>query len=182
MDLPRVVGIDLSKTLTGLADSSGRVARVHSQGSVADPLASKVARLRDIAARVAAFVDHRGEDGPELADLVVIEGPSYGSIAGQQHDLGGLWYATVGQIIDDVPVVVVTPGQRAKYATGTTAKKELVLLAAVRRYEPLGWTITDNNVADAVILMAMGRRLLGHPIEPSLPKTHLAALDKVRLP
>lgn len=181
-DGPRVVGIDLSIASTGLADSSGRTARVHSQGHIHDPLATKVARHRDIADRILAFVDYVGDDGPELADLVVIEGPSYGSIAGQQHNLGGLWWRVVDRIVDDVPVVVIEPSKRAKYATGTTAKKEAVTIAALRRYEPLGWHVTGNDIADAVVLMAMGRRLLGHPIERSLPVTHLAALKGVALP
>lgn len=80
-----------------------------------------------------------------------------------------------------MPLLVVTPAQLKTYATGKgNASKDAVLAAAVKRYP--AWDITGNDVADAVVLMAIGSRLLGHPIEASLPQTHLRALDKLALP
>lgn len=77
------------------------------------------------------------------------------------------------------PIVIITPSQRAKYATGKgNASKDAVLLAVARRYPTV--EVTDNNEADALVLAAMIARLAGRPIETSLPQTHLDALAKVR--
>jgi crossover junction endodeoxyribonuclease RuvC len=76
---------------------------------------------------------------------------------------------------------VVPPATLKTYATGKgNASKDAVLAAVVKRYP--GWAVTGNDVADAVVLMAMGARLLGHPLESSLPQSHLRALDKLTLP
>lgn len=45
----------------------------------------------------------------------------------------------------------------------------------------LSLTSTGNDEADALVLAAMAHRHLGHPID-ELPKTHLAAMDKIRWP
>ena len=75
----------------------------------------------------------------------------------------------------------VPPSCRAKYATGKgNAGKDEVLLAASRRYPHA--PIVGNDDADAVVLAAIGARLLGEPVEDSLPKTHLDALAKLTLP
>jgi len=72
------------------------------------------------------------------------------------------------------------PKVRAIYATGKALDKDQVLAAVVRRYPnvPIG----NNNEADALILAAMGARKLGHPYEPSLPQTHLRAMDGAEWP
>lgn len=185
---PRVVGIDLSLQSTGLADSHGNTLR-----SVTKPtngLPAELARLRLIVGVVSQFVDlHHSDDTYSLADLVVIEGPSFASTGGMQHTRGGLWWMTVdavsrmgdGMLPQSLPTLVVTPSQRMMYATGKgQASKDLVLAAAIKRYGDL-FDITSNDTADAVILVAIGMRMLGHPID-DLPKTHLRALTKLALP
>ena len=78
-------------------------------------------------------------------------------------------------------MLVVPASSRAKYATGRgNAGKDEVLLAVSRRYPHA--PIVNNDQADAVALAAMGARLLGEPIEDSLPKTHLDALAKLAAP
>lgn len=71
-----------------------------------------------------------------------------------------------------------------KYATGKgggkDAGKDAVLAAAIRTYPHLD--ITGNDIADAVIFLAIGRRLTGQPMEASLPKARLDALAKIELP
>ena len=80
-----------------------------------------------------------------------------------------------------VEVLPVPPAVRAKYATGKgNAGKDEVLLAASRRYPHA--PIVGNDDADAVVLAAIGARMLGEPIEDSLPKTHLDALARLSLP
>ena len=79
------------------------------------------------------------------------------------------------------PILTVPPPTRAMFATGRgNAGKDEVLAAAIRRYP--AWGIAGNDIADATVLAAIGARLLGHPLEESLPQTHLRALNKLALP
>ena len=73
------------------------------------------------------------------------------------------------------------PTSRATYATGKdNAGKDAVLAAVVRRYPDVD--VTGNDEADALVMAAMGARLLGHPLEDSLPQSHLRALAGLELP
>ncbi len=148
--------------------------RIQSKGAKDATLAERQDRLNQITEQVITHVDG--------ADLIIIEGPSYGSNTGSQHDRSGLWWLIVDNLIDHGhPVVEVSPHQRQMYATGRgNASKDQVLAAAIKRY-PL-WDITGNDIADAVILTAIGARAIGRPIEDSLPQTHLRAMDKLRIP
>lgn len=179
---PRVVGIDLSLQSTGLADSHGNTLRVRTKAT-GGTLTADIDRLNRIAQSVADFVDLRDETVGtyNMADLVVVEGPSLGSTSGQQHTRGGLWWMAVDRIMRvEGDVIVVPPTTRAMYATGKgNAGKDEVLAAAIKRYPT--FDITGNDVGDAVILAAIGMRMLGHPID-DLPKTHLRALTKLALP
>lgn len=183
MTFTRVVGIDLSLTSTGLAEvtwdsnlgASISVQRIQSKGAAAASLADRARRLRLLANGVTEWAGG--------ADLAVIEGPSFGQARqGGQHDRAGLWWLVVDclRVDYDVTVVEVPPSVRAKYATGAgNAAKDAVLAAAVKRYP--NTDITGNDVADAVILAAMGARHLGQPAD-SLPQIHLQAMAKVHWP
>lgn len=175
-----IVGLDLSLTSTGIAlimTGDGReyreVRRIESTGRTGASLYQRHARLDLIAADVVASCN--------IADLVVIEGPSYGSQTGSQHDRSGLWWLVVDRLRNDsLRVVEVPPSCRMKYATGKgNARKDVVLAAVVRRYPRID--VTGNDEADALVLAAMGARWLGHPID-DLPQTHLAAMAKVHWP
>lgn len=179
-----VAGIDASLASTGIA-----VATL--TDGMLEPLTRKVvttghngATVLQRAARLDRITGHILDTVPAAAALVVIEGPSYASpkeVAGQRHDRSGLWWQVVHALLAaDLPVTEVAPTSRAKYATGSgAAGKDAVLAAAVKRYP--AWDITGNDVADAVIVAAMGCRHLGHPID-SLPQVHLAAMTKVHWP
>ena len=186
MTAPRVVGADLSLTSTGLADSRGRTGRVRTKPS--SDLPATVRRLASISREVhtfATFTEDVGVDGakyaPDLAALVVVEGPSFASTGGQQHTRGGLWWSVVDALHwTDLPILVVPPSTLKTYACGRgNAGKDEVLAAVVKRYP--AWDVTGNDIADAVVLAAIGARLLDHPID-DLPKSHLRALAKVTLP
>lgn len=178
-----VVGIDPSLTSLGLAAvSDGSIVatkRVRSAGHNGDTLAQRYARQEKIVGEVLAFLNqHRPV-------LVVIEGPSYGSRNGHPHDRSGLWWAIVsvalrGSMVANqkVAVVEVPPNNRMKYATGHgRVEKDVVLAQVIWRYPEA--EITGNDVADAVVLAAMGSRSLGMAVEGDLPLTHLAAMNKV---
>lgn len=172
-----IVGIDPSLTSLGLAAiMDGAIvstATVTSKGHTTDTLVQRAARQLSILEKVMTFVnDYR-------PDLVVIEGPSFGSVNGHPHDRSGLWWGMVSRLLQDYYLVVeIPPSCRMKYATGKgQAKKDIVLAAVIKRYPDAD--ITGNDVADATILAAMGSRNLGVPVEESLPLTHLAGMDKV---
>lgn len=172
----RVVGLDLSLTATGIANLRGRSALLHRLGSqpAGGRWPDRHARLEALAEDVIDLV------GPRPA-LVVLEAPAYGSKTGQVHDRAGYWWSVYGRLRGhEVPVLVVAPAKRAKYATGRgTAGKDEVLAAVVRRY---GWAeVGNNDHADALVLAAMGARLLGEPVEEWLPQAHLAAMDGLSL-
>lgn len=185
--MSHILGVDFSLTSTGIATihtGDGRehhiVDRIKSTGSKTATLTERNKRLTQLACAVHS-VAHTIDGEP--ADLVVIEGPSFGQARqGGQHDRAGLWWLAVSYLIDaGLPVAEVAPASRAKYATGKgNAAKDAVLAAVVRRYPDVD--VTGNDEADALILAAMGARHLGHPIEAALPQQHLVAMDAVRWP
>lgn len=193
-----VVGLDLSLTSTGVAriDTDAETVKLDTvtskpaknlgrHGGVLPPtLDQRHGRLHNLRREIGLCAHD--------ADLIVVEGPSYGSKTGQQHDRSGLWWLVVDWLSNEpgnggwgISVVEVPPANRIKYATGKgRADKDAVLAAVIRRYPDV--VVGGNDEADALVLAAMGARHLGHPIEPSqpgcvrgLPLTHLAAMDHV---
>jgi hypothetical protein len=182
---PRVVGLDLSLSATGIASNLGWVHTVASEPppTPRDPRTGKPTpatldqrreRLAAIAVEVISMCTS--------ADLVVIEGPSYASSGSGTWDRAGLWWLVVhGLLAQQHTVALVPPSNRMKYATGKgRIAKEAVFAAVIRRYPDV--EVSNNNEADAWVLAAMGARSLGHPVEQSLPLAHLEAMDKVTWP
>lgn len=180
MTAPRVVGLDLSLTSTGVAcvtrgDGLGhdvQVRRVLSKPTAHPSLADRSRRLRRLAGETTALCAG--------AALIVVEGPAYASTSGAAHDRAGYWWLVVGRLTGaGLNVVEVPPASVKTYATGKgNAGKDDVLTAAVRRYPHVEFA--GNDEADALVLAAMGARFAGFPIEDALPQTHLRALEKVQ--
>lgn len=173
---PRVIGLDLSLTSTGLAfirpAAPAGVQTLKSKGAKDATLAERALRLHNLARDIilAALT----------ADVVVIEQPAYNQTGGSHHDRSGLWWLVADALSDEeLRLVEVTPQAVKKYATGKgNASKDEVLAAVVRRYPDV--EVGNNNEADALVLAAIGARLAGYPIEESMPLAHLDALSKVR--
>ncbi len=174
---PRVVAIDLSLTGTGLAfpgpggtvivatvgekDTSPSVEQFFSR---VDRLTRKITTTTQLCA----------------GDTVIIEGLSLHSKSSSLDRIFASWWLVVKQLIavTGTAPVVVTPQQRAQYATGKgSSSKDAVLLAVAKRYPEVD--ITNNNEADALVLYAMAQRQLGQPLETSLPLTHLKVMANV---
>jgi crossover junction endodeoxyribonuclease RuvC len=159
-----VVGLDLSLTGTGVAhidDGGMHTTLITSKGKLADSLQMRASRLAVIKERIANLI-------PERA-LVIIEQPAYSQTGGSHHDRSGLWWLVVDYLAAFNQVVEVAPGTLKKFATGKgNAGKDEMLAAAIRRYPEA--EVTNNNVADAVHLAAMGARYLGHPQEADTVK------------
>jgi Holliday junction resolvasome RuvABC endonuclease subunit len=187
-----VLGVDPSLTSTGLAEfflEPGELPElsfcaVKSTGKATDTVADTAGRIRYLASQ---FCDWSllGEIG---YDLAVVEGPSYASKGGKADERAGLRWAYIDMLtVVGIPIAIVSPSARAKYATGKGgADKDAVIEAVNRLYgyllpEPLGKR--DNDVADAIVPAAMGMRYLGFPIEAEeLSPAQLEAMVKVAWP
>ncbi|WP_166345008.1 hypothetical protein [Phytoactinopolyspora limicola] len=184
------VGLDLSLVSTGVGfvyNSQAETTRFRTKspttprhprtGKPTPPtLTQRHRRLDDLVAQLTLTVSNVG------ADLVVVEGPSFGQ--GRQageHDRTGLWWLVISQLLHwDHPVAEVPPATVKKYATGKgNTSKDEVLAAVIRRYPNV--EVRGNDEADALVLAAMGARRLGEPID-ELPKVNLTAMDAVVWP
>lgn len=173
-----VVGLDLSLTATGVATERGTEAlRTDLRGC------ERLAWLRDAVMAHCTPVDNGlvFPDWEMEATLVVLEDYAY-SRSNQAHQIGEshgvirLAFHEAG-----IPVALVAPTARAKYATGKgNAGKAEVLAAAIRR---LGYDGHDDNEADALWLrqMAIDHYGLTEPSAP-MPAVNRAALDNVDWP
>lgn len=169
------LGLDLSLTSTGLAvvDPVGYhawTARPPRGMTGHDRLAWILDQIWDIA--------YSYEGGHR----VVVEGPSYGSQAGQKghHERAGLWWLVTQKLwAGNVQYVVMPPSALKKYATGKgNASKDEVLLATAKRFPAFNG---GNDAADALWLAAAGADHLGHP-PVVVPAAQRAALAKVDWP
>jgi crossover junction endodeoxyribonuclease RuvC len=178
-----IIGIDPSLRSTGLAllsvageTQSWGVTTIRSSAPTGAPNAelAQFRRMKRIVGDIQETIFLSVELG-QTPHLAVIEGPAYSKNEGMAHERAGLWWFVYELMVGmRVPICVVRPNLRAKYATGNgTSGKDEVMLAASRRYAAV--PITNNNEADAVVLAAMGARLRGCPID-KLPKTHIEAL------
>lgn len=177
-----IIAVDPSLSATGVAMLSP--GPTWSVGTIKPPVTTNpdlaVAankRMNDIMWALAFWQTEHAQPthGHGRVDLAVIEAPAYSRGMGMAHERAGLWWRLYSMLHEQsIPVLVVLPNLRAKYATGKgNAGKDQVLLAASRRYP--GVPMTNNNEADAVVLAAMGARWAGHPID-SLPKAHVDAM------
>lgn len=200
----RVAGLDISLGSTGVAIiddtqvETVKVTRVLSepakrldgQAPSLDERSDRIVRVRNRVVQLLGGLPSGVRGIPRFPELVVVEGPSYGSPQGA-HEIGWNWGSIVDVLrLNGIPVVEVSPPQVKQYATGSGATsgpnkvtKEMVIAAVQARYGDAGASIRQNDEADALILAAIGARYLGHPIEGAPPSpAHLAALKKIRWP
>lgn len=165
----RIAAFDLSLTRTGYADNYDYDGAGVTTTLWAPKGVSGVKRIGEISNAVAILA--------EDADLVVLEGYSYGSH--QSHtraiaELGGV--VKYRLYCAGIPYISIPPSVVKKLATGKgNAAKEAVLVAAVKR---LGYQGTDHNEADALWLLQAALHHYGLPGAVELPKTHLKVLEK----
>jgi len=161
---PRVAGLDLSLTATGLAQVNGETLTIN-------PKQKGDHRLPEIRARVLDAVVGQ-------ADLVVIEDLLH---ATQSAGLTGMVHGVVRAALIDqrIPYVTVAPASLKKYATGRgNCDKTAMAVAAMSR---AGLEFRDNNQCDAWWLRLMGLDGMGRA-ELALPMTQRASLSKVQWP
>lgn len=162
----RVAGLDISLTGTAVATLGGTT-RIPTTGRRADDLTTRHRRLTGI---TRATLEAVGD-----VDLAVIEGPSHHSIGGSVWDRAGVWWLIVDGLLDrDIPVAVMPPTCRAKYATGSGAAGKTAVVEAVARV--YGVQAATDDEADAIVLRAAGLAWLGYPLA-DLPDHYRAGLD-----
>lgn len=178
-----IVGIDPSLQSTGLAvlapswpDPYWKVDTIRSAAPVAppDPNLAQLRRMEKIVHQLRTAINDMSYG--VKPNYFVIEAPAFSKNVGMAHERAGLWWMIYQMAAGygHVPILVVKPNLRSKYGTGNgKASKDAVLLAASRRYPDV--PMSNNNEADAVVLAAMGARMLGVPVD-KLPLTHLDAL------
>ncbi len=188
---PRVVGIDLSLTCTGLAlppihaNAAGNTMAIKKPSGQRPengwPELRRLRWMRDrVVGEVRRFAGGVGA-GYTCTVLVVIEGIAISRQTGQHMTRAGLWWMTVDALdaMAGVQVAVVTPTCRAKYATGKgNAGKDVVMREVARRFPDFAG---GEDEADALVLRAMGMDHLGFPMA-QMPQTHRDALAAVQWP
>ena len=165
---PKVLGLDLSLTCTGLAGDGWT-----------DTIRPGDRRGAD---RLMWIRDTLTDRWLANVDLAVVEGPSYGSAARQSghHERAGLWWLVRCALASrGVPTAVVAPACLKRYATGKgNAGKDRMVLEAARRFS---WFEGTEDEADALWLAAAGTDHLGHPYV-TMPAHNRDALEKVEWP
>jgi Holliday junction resolvasome RuvABC endonuclease subunit len=173
---PRVLGLDLSLTGTGICRLGA--AGVEILWTVRPRKLTGHERLEYILDAI-----YEAQHGADL-DLVMVEGPSYGSQGGQQghHERGGLWWLVTHSLYARRRSYgVVAPKARAKYATGNGNDAKPAVLAAVRETYGHLAEVRNDNEADALVIAAMGADRCGAPIAV-VPEVNRAALKNVSWP
>ncbi|WP_098892241.1 hypothetical protein [Streptomyces sp. or3] len=159
---PLVIGLDLSLTCTGVAGPGWTdIIRTKRRGD--DRLHYLVTAVGDMVKR---------------ADLVVMEGPSFGHGAMAGHEeLAGLRILVRQYCFRHrIPYGVVPPSSLKMFATGRgNATKGEVRSGVAGRYGHHTEGVGRYDQADAYTAMAMGLHHLGHPLAP-VPEKALSAL------
>lgn len=166
---PRVIGLDLSLTSTGIALASGVTTVIKGAADLGD---WRLCRIRD------AVVNAMVLDRP---DLVVIEDlPTHGKAAG----LTGMVHGAVRSLLieREVPYALISPATLKAFATGRgNGDKTAMAVAALKRANREFADDKGGDQCDAWWLRAAGLQWLGTP-EVALPAAQIARLDKAKWP
>lgn len=179
-----VVGVDPSLRRTGLAritvppggDPVAESWACPTIGHRNAPVSVADDRMRRIVGHVAGYA--------LPCALAAIEGPSHGSAGSAgTWDRAGLWWRIVARLLAaDIPVAIIPPKTRAKWACGNGNGGKADVRDAITATWRGHWTPTypgDDNEADALTLASMAAQWLDW-----LPlRTHdRAALDGAHWP
>ena len=178
----RVVGLDLSLTSTGMSD--GQFHRV-TQTSPDDPLEYRMDR---ITRRAREFAN--GDGVGSRAGLAVIEAGAFsrGSQSAAAEYLSALRFMVRRELwLMGIPFAMVTPTSLKLYTTGYGKATKLQMVEAVKaRYglDLTGVMVKDGryDIADAMVLAAMGHAWIGQPLPTEGPPPPRQPLLAVKWP
>ncbi|MEU1240066.1 hypothetical protein ABZ388_06875 [Micromonospora parva] len=183
MPPPKVLGLDLSLTCTGLAGNgwTDTIATAERRAAQRD----RKDKTRDAQLRVAYnhgrldTIHHRLHEFVLGADLVVIEGLAFAAKDNDRQNAGLSWMVRHWLWSWAIPYATVPPYTLKQFVTGIgDADKELVT-KFIADWFP--WFDGGHDEADAAGLMAMGYAHLGLPLGPLL-EHQLTALSKSAWP
>ncbi len=164
---PKVLGVDISITCTGLAGPGWT-------DTIRPPKADKASIYQRMDHVVATLADYLTG-----VDLVVVEGLAMAAHDTNRQIAGLNWIVRRDLWKRRIPFASVPPSVVKKYATGNgSADKAAMVLATARRFS---WFDGGEDESDAVWLMAAGRDVLGAPLVP-MPQVQRAVLAKVEWP
>lgn len=152
-----IVGFDLSLRSTGLARLEGDL--MVDAGTLKTGTRKGHPRL--------AFMEENLLAYAKGADLLVVEGISMGSFDAYKRS-GGMWWIMTHMLWKaGIPVAVVPPSNRAKYATGNGSAPKSLVIECVNNHLifPHAIPSDDNDICDAQVLVHMASRHIGHPID-----------------
>jgi crossover junction endodeoxyribonuclease RuvC len=170
-----VTGVDPSISSTGVArivPNAVAVQRLRSQPA-GQELDERVQRMRSQVSAIVRLA--RG------SDLIVIEGPAYGSSNQMTHMLSGFWWLMVHALDRIAPIAVVQPTTLKKWATGNGRAKKADMIAAAAEAFP-HMKVRGDDEADALALAAAGALHLGIEFGAGFSASERSALAKVRWP
>jgi len=164
-----VIGLDLSLTSTGIALPKDTHA-------IKTPLKGPT-RLIKIRNEILELV------GDIKNPLFIIEGYSYAQRNSHAHSLGELGgVIRVALTERDWDFAVVSPTQRAKFATGRGNASKSEVVSSISARTGIIWAGSGaDDKADAWVLQEMGLTKLDRS-RYDWPKTHLEALEKIEWP
>jgi len=188
-----VLGFDTSLTVTGCArvevgvGASGQVEaldwcwwRARAGKPEQDTVESRRRRQRVMLREILALC-------PDVHDLAVVEGPAMGAKhAALADERAGLRWMLIDQLLARGPVVLVSPSTRALLGGGSGRARKPAVHAGVRRVFPAAEIPVSGegrfDVADAVVLAAMGAHAVGMPWPVGLAADQRTAFAKVAWP
>lgn len=174
--MPLILGIDSSLTNTGLCHIFTGAGQQIDCATV-PTTAQAFGTTPEGYSRRITYITGIVDSWMKGVDLVAIEALAYSARGAAAYTLPWLWGSVIDRAVErNIPVLTVGTTQRAKYATGKgNASKDAVLAAACRRWPEVD--IRNNDIADALIVAAIGARHLGYPVD-DMPKAHYEAVMK----
>lgn len=172
--LPRVVGLDLSMSASGVALPDGTTRTIKTVASHGDR------RLQLIADEISSVLGGAVNGIGDGCDLVVMEEAPPGLKGDAIKAIHMVHGAVRLRLIDSrTPYALVNPTTLKLYATGNTGADKVAM--GVAAYKRAAREFLDDNQCDAAWLRWAGLDRLGHP-EFDLPKVQRTRLDKISWP
>lgn len=172
----RVVGLDLSLTGSGLADSTGWVDLVGEQGVTNLPVSDQIFAIE----RLSQTIIERIGLGKNEITLAVVEALDNAQSYGGQTERAVLWWRVVEALtLAGVQTAMPTSAQVKIYAAGSGAATKTEIINAVQKYWPQFPVGRNHNKADAAAMVVLGHALLDRPLG-WLPEQHTRVLPRIR--
>lgn len=165
-DFPRLMGLDLSLTSTGVS--------INGETFTIKPKTKGVERLAEISDHIIDWANR------VMPIAVIIEGYSYGSKFSRAHALGELGGSVKMMLYKSgFRIIEVPPKCRAKFATGNGNSGKIDVLASLKIIAPVKFSEEcDDDECDAWVLEQMAYAEIGEsPYKWSTAQ--MSALDKV---